>query len=95
MNAGRTNIKLDWKVEKLIDTEDVAEGVQNAFKQYLVERSEDRVDWEDVTPDTETPVGVTMTMTDTMLTAGTTYYYRVLAEHNKHWGISVDGADRP
>ena len=38
VNAGRTNIKLDWEVEKLIDLDtdaDVA-GVQNTTKEYRI-----------------------------------------------------------
>ena len=98
VNAGRTDIKLDWKVEKLIDTNTGdtpdAEGVQNDVKQYRIERSEDRVDWKAVTPAGDAPVGVTMTMTDMMRVAGTTYYYRVLAEHNKRMiSLSSDTAD--
>ena len=32
-----------------------------------------------------------MTFTDTERTAGTTYYYRVLAEHNKRFGTDTSG----
>ena len=69
VNAGRTDIELEWEVEKVDGT-----------TEYRLERSEDRIDWVTV------PVGNTNTdetVTDTGRIAGTTYWYRVFAEHRR------------
>ena len=69
VNAGRTDIELEWEVEKVEDATD-----------YRLERSEDRIDWAPV------PVGnnnTDETVTDTGRIAGTTYWYRVFAEHRR------------
>lgn len=68
VNAGRTDIELAWVVEKV-----------QAGTTYRLERSEDRIDWEGVTLATNTEE----TFTDTGRIAGTTYWYRVLADHNR------------
>lgn len=68
VNAGRTNIELIWVVEKVQDT-----------TAYRLERSEDRIDWENVALGTNTDE----TLTDTNRVAGTTYWYRVLSRHNR------------
>ncbi|MCY4414822.1 MAG: fibronectin type III domain-containing protein [Chloroflexi bacterium] len=82
VNAGRTSIKLDWKIEKLASTD--------TTKVYRLERSEDRIDWRDleitVTGETRThtdELGDPVTATSHKVIAGTTYYYRVFAAHNK------------
>ena len=68
VNAGRTNVMLEWKVEKVQST-----------TSYRLERSEDRIDWEEIALTTATEDN----FTDEGRTAGTTYYYRVFASHNK------------
>ena len=72
VNAGRTDITLSWTVQKAQATPPTA---------YRLERSEDRIDWELVI---DSVTGLIPTHTDTGLTAGTTYYYRVFAKHNKN-----------
>ena len=68
VNAGRTNIELAWVVEKVQGT-----------TTYRLERSEDRIDWENVALTTDTAA----TFIDTGRIAGTTYWYRVLADQDR------------
>lgn len=84
VNGGRTNINLEWSAARSIAT-----------TSYRVEVSEDRIDWEAITildtsktGDLHDRTAATIadgtgkrTLAHDGLTAGTTYYYRVFAQH--------------
>jgi hypothetical protein len=76
VNGGRTTINLEWRTARSV-----------AGTSYRVEVSEDRIDWDQITDADGTTVATIADgagkreFTHAGLTAGTTYYYRVFAQH--------------
>ena len=79
VNGGRTSIELKWKAGR---NEEDANGVNET--DFWLEYSADGIDWMAIAVDTGDTAGdptVALTYVHPDRTAGTTYYYRVFADH--------------
>ena len=76
VEGGRTSVVLKW------ETDDSTAAVGPiAATLYRLEYSEDRTDWTQIVPETAITGAGKKTYTHSDRTAGTTYYYRVFANH--------------
>ena len=76
VNGGRTSIELKWKAGR---NEEDTDGVNTT--PFWLEYSEDGIDWKEIAVDNNAGSAVVLKYVHAGRTAGTTYHYRVFAEH--------------